>query len=194
MKRILLLLLVITFQSSISQKLRDEVIIKSDIFEITYSEILEQPKTIKYIVKCPDGNASRAGMDFYTNDSIVTSNADDYVKNIYDKGHMAPAADFNCTTDMLRKTFSYLNCSLQNQDLNRVVWRLLEAHERGLAKKYKVVEVSITCVFSKASIKLPSGATVPDGYYKTITYDGNIEKYYFKNEKPKSSKYELYRI
>lgn len=193
MKNFILILLLI-FQTAVAQKLRDSVLIRSDIFEITYSEVLEQPKTVKYVVKCPDGNAPRAGMDFYTNDSIVTSNAEDYVKNIYDKGHMAPAADFNCTTDMLRKTFSYLNCSLQNQDLNRVVWRLLEAHERELAKKYKTVEVSIVCVFSKTSLKLPSGATVPDGYYKTITYDGKVEKYYFKNEKPKSSRYELYRI
>lgn len=194
MRRSILILILLSAQYISSQNLRDSIFIKTDIFEITYSEVLKQPKFVKYVVKCTNGEASRAGMDFYTNDSIITSNANDYAKNIYDKGHMAPAASFNCTTSMLHKTFSYLNCSLQNQVLNRITWRLLETHERDLAKKYKTVEVSIRCVFTKKSLKLPSGATVPDGYYKTIKYNGKREKYYFKNEIPKSSKYESYKI
>lgn len=83
-------------------QLRDSVYVKNGIFEVVYSEVLEQPKWIKYTVLCPDGNASRAGMDFFTNDSIKTSDAADCVKNVYDKGHLAPAADFNCNKDMLK--------------------------------------------------------------------------------------------
>ncbi len=44
------------------------------------------------------------------------------------------------------------------------------------------------------SIVLPSGATVPDGYYKTIKYGKTVEKYYFKNEKPVSTDYTKYKI
>jgi DNA/RNA endonuclease G (NUC1) len=64
---------------------------------------------------------------------------------------LAPAADFNCDLASLRKTFTYLNCALQYDELNRGVWRLLEEHERVLAKKYKV---EVRCVFSNKSIKL----------------------------------------
>ena len=110
-------------------QLRDSIRIKTDIYEVIYSEKLESPRWVQYTVLCPNGTASRSGMDFYTNDSIKTSSNEDYVKNEWDKGHMAPAADFNCDKDMLRKTFSYLNCALQNQYLNRGVWRMLE--ERG---------------------------------------------------------------
>lgn len=178
-----------------SQKpLRDSIYIKSDIFEIVYSERLQQPKFIRYMVQCPNGDASRKGMDFYVCDSILTSDNLDYVNNPYDKGHMAPAADFNCNKEMLYKTFSYLNCSLQQENLNRTTWRLLEARERELAKTHGKVVVEIRCVFSKSSIVLPSGATIPDGYYKTIKYGKSTEKYYFKNEKPLSTDYTKYKI
>lgn len=176
-------------------KLRDSVFVKTEIYEVIYSEILEQPRMVKYTVLCPDGKASRSGMDFYINDSIKTSDNLDYVSNVYDKGHLAPAADFNCTREMLLKTFSYLNCSLQNQYLNRGVWRMLEEHERTLAAKENVV-VTIEIVFSKSSKKLPSGATVPDGYYKTIYLEKSKKtiKYYFPNVKPDRSTFASYQI
>ena len=155
-----------------------------------YSEKLEQPVWITYEVKCPNGTASRTGMDFYTNDSVHTSDGADYSNNVYDKGHCAPAADFNCTKEMLYKTFSYVNCSLQDQYLNRGTWRLLEAHERELAKKTKI-EVTIKLVFGTE--KLPTGATIPIGFYKEIDGNGIHECYYFKNEKPLSSDYTKYK-
>jgi endonuclease G len=196
MKNILLLsLLTLLSLSSFSQKnLRDSIYIKTDIFEVVYSEILEQPKFVKYTVKCSNGTASRAGMDFYTCDSIKTSDNKDYEKNIWDKGHMSAAADFNCDKETLYKTFSYLNCSLQNQDLNRTTWRLLELHERDLSKSHKTVTVEIRCVFTPTSTVLSSGATVPDSYYKIIKYDKKVEKYFFKNEKPTSTDYTKYLI
>jgi endonuclease G len=132
-------------------------------------------------------------MDFYVCDSILTSDDKDYVNNPYDKGHLAPAADFNCTSEMLYRTFTYLNCSLQQENLNRTTWRLLEVRERDLAKTQKVV-VEIRCVYTPKSIVLPTGATVPDAYYKTIKYGKNTEVYYFKNEKPLTTDYTKYKI
>ena len=70
---------------------RDSVRVKTPIFNVIYSEKLEQPLWMEYKVSCPGGKASRAGMDFYVNDSIHTSDALDYSNNIYDKGHLAPA-------------------------------------------------------------------------------------------------------
>ena len=195
MKNLLLVLLTLLSLSSFSQKkLRDSIYIKTDIFEVVYSEVLEQPKFVKYIVKCSNGTASRTGMDFYTCDSIKTSDNKDYEKNMWDKGHMSAAADFNCDKPTLYKTFTYLNCSLQQENLNRTTWRLLEVRERELAKTHKIVQVEIRCIFGPKSIKLPSGATVPTAYRKTIKYDGKTEVYYFKNEKPLSTDFTKYKI
>ena len=113
MKKLLLALLLTPVVAT--AQLRDSVRIKTDIYEVIYSEKLESPRWVKYTVLCPNGTASRAGMDFYTNDSVKTSSNEDYIKNEWDKGHMAPAANFNCDKVMLYKTFSYLNCALQNQ-------------------------------------------------------------------------------
>jgi len=179
-------------QKTFSQK-RDSVRIKSPIFSIIYSEKLEQPIWIEYKVACPDGKASRAGMDFFKVDSVHTSDHFDYVNNIYDKGHLAPAADFNCNKEHLKQSFSYLNCVLQHEKLNRGVWRLLEVHERELAKSKKV-SVEIRVNYSKKSPILSTGATVPDSFTKIIKYDNKQEKYFFKNEEPKSSDYNNYKV
>jgi endonuclease G len=191
MKKLLILLFLLPI-FVFAQK-REKVLFQNSIFKGEYSETLEQPLWIEYVVKCPNGSASRKGMDFYKNDSIHTSDNNDYAKNVYDKGHLAPAADFNCTKEMLYSTFSYLNCCLQNQYLNRGVWRLLESHERELSKT-NTVYVKIVLVFDKTSTRLTTGATVPSGFYKYITVNGVTTKYYFKNEKPMSSDFKLYIV
>ena len=187
---LLLLPLFISF-SYVENKKRD-IKVDAGIYEVLYSESLEQPKEVWYTVECPNGKASRKGMDFYINDSIYTSSKDDYENNIWDKGHMAPAADFSCDRETLYRTFSYLNCALQHQDLNRGVWRLLEAKEREIAKTQDV-NVHIVLIFTKSSKKLPSGATVPDAFKKEITYSGKTDVYYFNNEKPLSSDPKKYK-
>jgi len=174
-------------------QLRDSVLVKSPIFKVMYSETLQQPKWIEYHVACGEGDFSRKGLDFYVCDSVKTSDGGDYEGNVWDKGHLAPAADFNCNKDYLKMTFSYLNCVLQHEKLNRGAWRLLEAYERDLSKKYSV-DVKIKMVYSKKSMVLKSGATVPDGFYKTIKYNKVVEVYYFKNEPPITNEYKKYKV
>jgi hypothetical protein len=101
--------------------------------------------------------------------------------------------DFNCTREMLLKTFSYVNCVLQHERLNRGVWRMLEVRERELAKQGKVI-VEIRMVYSPRSQKLPTGATIPDGFFKTIKVANTTEVYYFPNITPTLSSYTQYKI
>jgi len=196
MKKLSLLFLctVLTVFVFAQNTLRDSVHVKTSIYEIMYGEKLEQPIWIKYTVQCPAGTASRAGMDFYTVDFIKTSDNADYVNNVYDKGHMAPAADFNCTKEMLYITFSFVNCALQNQYLNRGVWRFLEAQEREWAK-IEPVQVTIHVEF-KDAIQLLTGATVPSGFYKTIYLVNSKKtlKYYFPNSTPDKKSFSEYSI
>jgi len=190
--RYLLFTLVFLPLFSLAQ-VRDSIYIKTSIFDVVYSEKLQQPKWIEYSVICSEGTISRKGLDFYPVKGVITSTSEDYENNIYDKGHLAPAADFNCNKDYLKQSFSYLNCALQHEKLNRGVWRLLEVHERELAKKYSVT-VEIRANYSPKSLVLKTGATVPDSFTKTIMYNNKHERYFFKNEEPKSSDFNYYKV
>ena len=190
MKKFLLLPLILPL---LSLAPRTSVLIKTDIYTVDYSEDYQQPLSVEYTVLCTTGTASRKGMDFYTNDSVMTSDNSDYENNIYDKGHMAPAADFNCTPEMLRKTFSYLNCALQDQYLNRGTWRFLEAEERRLSSGKQKAKVLIKVEYNKPA-RLLTGATVPSGFYKRIVLGKDTTMYYFPNIKPKSSDFKAFKI
>ena len=74
MKKNLLLIffgLLLITQQAFAQ--RAQVAFKNELFSGVYSEVYQQPLWITYKVLCPNGKASREGMDFYTNDSIKTS-------------------------------------------------------------------------------------------------------------------------
>ena len=175
-------------------QLRDSIYVKTDIYEVMYSETLEQPLWVKYTVACTGAGASRKGMDFYVDKKIHTSDAKDYAFNVYDKGHCAPAADFNCNREMLFKTFSYLNCTLQNERLNRVHWRLLEDYERLLAYTEGPVNVEIRMVFDKNPKRVPAGAAIPTAFYKIIKTKNKSLKFFFKNEQPTKATFVDYQI
>ena len=115
MKKFLTLLLILTL--SIGLKAQDTVRIKNEVFEVLYSQKLEQPVWIKYRSTNRPTNVNRGSMDFYAEKTIKTSDSEDYIKNVYDKGHGAPAATFSDNMENLKQTFSYLNCIMQNQYL-----------------------------------------------------------------------------
>lgn len=163
------------------------------LYKGVYSEVLEQPLEVSYIVKCPAGTASRSGMDFYTDDSIHTSDNDDYKDNVWDKGHLAPAAAFSCDTATLKKTFSYLNSALQHQGLNRGQWNQLESFERDLANFFEV-RVKIEVIFDEGCEVLSTGATVPRGFQKTIEFADQKVSFYFPNIDTKGTNWIDYKI
>ena len=111
-----LTLLLIT--SANAQTSLENVKIKTNIFEIEYSQRFQQPLVIKYKVQCPTGDEERDGMSFKKYPGVVTSDDADYVNNVWDKGHMAPAGAFTCDATKLSETFSYLNCALQHESLH----------------------------------------------------------------------------
>jgi len=164
-----------------SQDLREEVIVETEIFKVWYSEVKEQPTKVTYTVLCPTPGVSRDGLDFYTESDYHTSDDDDYYSNPWDKGHMAPAAAFNCSRDMLKQTFTYLNSALQYESLNRGVWNKLEEFERNLANFYEVnVEIQIN--FVENPPKVSGGASIPESFLKIIRWGDKEERFLFPNQ------------
>lgn len=156
-----------------------------------YSEELEQPLMVSYIVECVEGTASREGMDFYTDDYIHTSDDKDYYKNEWDKGHMAPAADFKCDEEAMYETFTYLNCALQHEKLNRTTWKYLEEYERDLTE-FGDVSVYIEIDFDQDPPRVSAGAAIPRGFYKQLTVGDQTICFWFPNVEPTSSDFRDY--
>jgi endonuclease G len=137
-----------------------DVKIKNNVFETLYSQSLEQPLWIRYRSTNRPTNVNRGTMDFYKEANVKTSDADDYAKNIYDKGHGAPAASFSDNMENLKQTFSYLNCILQDQYLNRGEWRLLEEQERKWDDSENLT-ILITLHFDNPVKRIPTNAAIP---------------------------------
>ncbi len=163
----------------------DSILVTTNIFEISYNEIFEQPNWVKYTVRDIVKNADRDGMNFYTVDSIYTSDDNDYYSNRWDRGHMAPAGSFNDSYENLYSTFTYLNVALQYDDLNRGAWVDLEEQIREWADELGDIEVEIYLEFASNHIVLNTGAHVPSAFYKFVSFpDGTKKCYYFPNITP----------
>ena len=188
-------LLIVTLsctKAQVSDELRESLYIETPIYQVTYSETKEQPIKLTYLSSNRVKNVDRGSMNFYTDKEIHTSDNADYYRNVWDKGHLAPAATFSDSRENLRMTFSYLNCALQNQYLNRGAWRLLEEQERKWDDQEEL-KVTIKIEFSDSI--LPTGATIPSRFTKCIEFtdSNNIRCYSFPNERP-TKEWEEYEI
>ena len=162
------------------------VTIKNNVFEVVYSQDLEQPLVIKYHSTNRPTNVNRGAMDFYTEKGIKTSDAADYKANIYDKGHGAPAATFSDNMVNLKQTFSYLNCIMQDQYLNRGEWRLLEEQERKWDDTENLT-ILVKSFFDTPAKRVATGAAIPSHLQKHIYFEksNKWKCYVFLNQKPK---------
>ena len=172
-------------QEIVAQELRKSVTVETPIYVVEYSETKEQPITLTYRSTNRPKNVDRGSMNFYTEKDYHTSDNADYYRNIYDKGHLAPAATFSDSIENLKQTFSYLNCALQDQYLNRGEWRLLEQEERVWDDESDLT-VKIDLVWDEGYIILPTGGHVPTDMIKHIYFEktGSWKCFEFENVKP----------
>lgn len=183
MKKIVLLIsfLIVSFLS-----FGQDVRVKNNVFEVLYSQDLEQPLVIKYRSTNRPTNVNRGHMNFYTEKGIKTSDDLDYKANVYDKGHGAPAATFSDNMENLKQTFSYLNSIMQDQYLNRGEWRLLEEQERKWDDTENLT-VLIKNFFDTPVKRVPTGAAIPSYIQKHIYFEksNKWKCFVFLNQKPK---------
>ena len=183
MKKIVLLIsfLIVSFLS-----FGQDVRVKNNVFEVLYSQDLEQPLVIKYRSTNRPTNVNRGHMNFYTEKGIKTSDDLDYKANVYDKGHGAPAATFSDNMENLKQTFSYLNSIMQDQYLNRGEWRLLEEQERKWDDTENLT-ILIKNFFDTPVKRVATGAAIPSYIQKHIYFEKSNKWrcYVFLNQKPK---------
>ena len=169
----------------VAQEKRTEVIVENQVFKVWYNEVKEQPVKLIYTSTDRPKNVDRGNMNFYTESEVYTSNNADYYNNIWDKGHLAPAATYSDSMVNLKQTFSFLNCALQDQYLNRGEWRLLEEQEREWDDEQNLT-ITVELLWEGDYQILPTGGHIPTDMIKHIYFeqDGEWRCFEFENEKP----------
>jgi DNA/RNA endonuclease G (NUC1) len=169
----------------VAQDLRQEVIIENEVFKVWYNEVKEQPVKLIYTSTNRPKHVDRGSMNFYNEADYHTSDNADYYANVWDKGHLAPAATFSDSKENLKQTFSFLNCALQDQYLNRGEWRLLEEQERKWDDDSNLT-ITVELVWDEGYEILPTGGHIPTDMIKHIKFDkdNSWRCFEFENAKP----------
>ena len=148
-----------------------EVVIKhtnyTSVFNISkkYPVLVEWWVT-KEMVSCPKPLKRK---DNFKADPLLpehTNLSQDYVGSGYDRGHMMPAADNLCQTQLVQdESFYFSNMSAQTPQLNRGDWKSLETFTREEIKLKDSVHVWVGNV---GEIKKIGRVSVPKYCWKVI--------------------------
>lgn len=124
------------------------------------------------------GQASRSD-DFQEDPSVpeqFRSRLQDFKKSGYDRGHMAPAADFQYDATAMSSSFLLSNMVPQQHNANAGVWSQIELFARKQARKRKEVYVMSGPLFSSPNVRVVgNNVCVPDATFKVI-YDRNTNE------------------
>lgn len=169
-----------------------DAIIERPYYTIRYNEEHEQAMWVAY--KLVADSLARPSFerkdDFREDPRVRTGSASlaDYKGSGFDRGHLAPAADFSYDEFALSQSFYMSNMSPQDPSFNRGVWKILEDQVRDWAKANNAVYVVTGPVLNEKLKTIGRNeVSVPEYYYKIIL---DIEKpevkaiaFLMKNEK-----------
>ncbi len=152
-------------------------LVKHHALQLGYSEKHEQASWVMHMV-LPDvttGNVSRTN-DFREDSLVTTGTAvkDDYWYSGYDRGHLAPSADFRWSQTALSESYFYSNMSPQLPELNREKWAELENAIRDYVIHYQDEVYVITGPILTDSLPTMKNegrkneVSIPNMFYKIV--------------------------
>jgi endonuclease G len=100
--------------------------------------------------KSIEGQVKRSIFDFKEDERIpqhLRATPTDYTRSGFDRGHMAPTADYRSSHKAMHETFYMTNICPQWPKLNRGYWAKLEKHVRDLTNHYAHVYVTTGPLF-----------------------------------------------
>ncbi|MBD2701880.1 DNA/RNA non-specific endonuclease [Spirosoma sp. BT702] len=120
------------------------------------------------------GDADRKFEQFKPDPAVANGTAvtSDYTRSGYDRGHLAPAADFKFSQRIMRETFFMSNITPQVPDFNRGIWSDLENQVRSWARRDHGLYVVTGPVLKPglATIGKTNEVSVPEKFYKVLLY------------------------
>lgn len=142
-------------------------------YTLGYAEKYEQPAWVAYRLTAEMVTGKNKRKDNFRPDPKVATGSAvpaDYRGSGYDRGHLAPVADFKADAGWMDETFFMSNMSPQVHEFNAGIWEKLEAATRGWAKRYQSVYVVAGPVLRNGlpTIGKNNRVAVPEKYYKVI--------------------------
>lgn len=146
-------------------------VVEHEALVLCYDEQHEQARWVAHIIipEVISGNLNRTN-DFREDDKVKTGSAtlDDYWFSGYDRGHVAPSADFRWSGKGISESYLYSNMSPQLAELNRERWAELEGFLRNyvITRKRQLHVVAGGILTEGLSVIGESKVSVPKLYYK----------------------------
>jgi endonuclease G, mitochondrial len=167
-----------------------EQLVRHGGYTLRYDDDLNVPVWVAYPLLAYEltGDAKRGT---FKPDPAVdggTALPSDYTRSGYDRGHLAPAADFKFSQRMMSETFLMSNIAPQVPDFNQGIWRELEEQVRSWAYREGGLYVVTGPVLRNGlpTIGKTNEVAVPEYFYKVILYcrnpDIRIIGFLLKNE------------
>lgn len=152
---------------------QNDAIVEHQFYTLKYNEKTEQPDWVAYTLKKVnlDNSKFKRTDNFREDPDVKTKSAAlaDYKGSGYDRGHLAPAADFSWTKEGMSESFYMSNMSPQQPGFNRGIWKKLEERVRDWARSNNEIYVVTGPIFLGKGEKIGKNkVVVPDQYYKVI--------------------------
>lgn len=151
-----------------------EQILHRTAMTISWNKETRTPNWVAYLLKDADmdGNLGREP-EFYQDFEIakeVRVSTYDYSHSGYDRGHMAPAGDFNGDKKAKKETFYMTNICPQNHKLNGDSWNTLEKQCRDWAYQEGGIYSVVGPIYTSANPKTigTHKVAVPDKFFRCI--------------------------
>jgi endonuclease G, mitochondrial len=151
----------------------DSEIVCHSAMIIGYNEKHEQANWVAHIVNRDilDGVIGRTN-DFRPDSLLKKGSAylDDYWESGYDRGHLAPSADFRWSFKALSESYLYSNMSPQLPEFNREIWADVENMARKFAIDNEEIYIVTGPILKKGlpTIGEKNKISIPEAYYKVI--------------------------
>ena len=166
-------------QSFYVGKTNNEVVIEKQYITIGYNTQYLIPNYVgeRLVYSMTVGTGKREP-GFYPEPLLETkykTRSRQYTNTGYDRGHLAPAADFKWNKHAMYESFSMANVAPQWPTLNRGKWQQLEDRVRKLSKQVDTLYV-ITGTIVQTKKTISTGIYVPTYFYKAVL--GKKGRYY----------------
>lgn len=151
----------------------DKMVVKHQSYTLRYNEKHEQAEWVAYTLKARHLKGEHERNDYFKADPSVpslTAKPTDYARSGYDRGHLAPAADFRYSKKAMDESFYMSNMSPQKPAFNRGMWKGLENKVRDWASEKKQLYVVSGPILKKHLRKIgkDTRVSIPKQFYKII--------------------------